>query len=76
MLVNQTWLAVVGVTALLSGVLARASAVASSLCVIGRGPVAPLWLRDIGLIPADVPALFDGPADGLCDGHYKHTYCI
>lgn len=40
--VRLTWLLlVVGVTALLSGVLARASAVASSLCVMGRGPVAP-----------------------------------
>lgn len=38
----HTWFPVVGVTALLSGVLARASAVASSLCVIGRGPTAPL----------------------------------
>lgn len=32
----------VGVTALLSGVLAKARAVASSLWVIGLGPTAPL----------------------------------
>ena len=52
----------VGVTALLSGVLARARAVASSLCVMGRGPVAPLWPRDTGRIPAGPPVRLDGPA--------------
>lgn len=67
--ITLTWLAVVGVTALLSGVLARASAVASSLCVIGLGPVAPLWLRDTGRIPAETPPLLEGPAGLLC-----HTY--
>lgn len=36
-----TWVPGVGVWELLSGVLASASAVASSLWVIGRGPAAP-----------------------------------
>lgn len=67
--INLTWLDVVGVTALLSGVLARAKAVASSLCVIGRGPVAPLWLSDTGRIPAEPPTLLAGPAGLPC---YKH----
>lgn len=59
-------------TALLSGVLARAKAVASSLCVIGRGPVAPLWLRDTGRIPAEAPTLLGGPA-GLPYSKHLHT---
>lgn len=33
---------------LLSGVLARARAVASSLWVMGRGPAAPLYPREAG----------------------------
>lgn len=61
-----TWLDVVGVTALLSGVLARARAVASSLCVIGRGPAAPLWLSDMGRMPAEPPARLEGPAGLPC----------
>lgn len=69
MQIYLTWLEVVGVTALLSGVLARAKAVASSLCVIGRGPVAPLWLRDTGRIPAEAPALLEGPAGLPCYTH-------
>lgn len=36
-----TWVPGVGVWELLSGVLARARAVASSLWVMGRGPAAP-----------------------------------
>lgn len=60
-----------GVTALLSGVLARAKAVASSLCVIGRGPVAPLWLRDTGRTPAETPALLEGPAGLPCCIQWK-----
>lgn len=36
-----TWVPGVGVWELLSGVLASASAVASSLWVMGRGPAAP-----------------------------------
>lgn len=81
MYINLTWLAVVGVTALLSGVLARAKAVASSLCVIGRGPVAPLWLRDTGRIPAEAPALLEGPAGLPCCIHvdtqeYIKALCI
>lgn len=67
--ITLTWQAVVGVTALLSGVLARARAVASSLCVIGLGPVAPLWLRDTGRIPDEAPPLLEGPARLLCDMH-------
>lgn len=66
---NLTWLEVVGVTALLSGVLARANAVANSLCVIGRGPVAPLWLSDTGRIPAEPPTLLGGPAGLPCNKH-------
>lgn len=61
-----TWLEVVGVTALLSGVLAKARAVASSLCVMGRGPAAPLWLSDIGRMPAGPPARLGGPAGLPC----------
>lgn len=61
-----TWLDVVGVTALLSGVLARARAVASSLCVMGRGPAAPLWLSDMGRMPAEPPARLGGPAGLPC----------
>lgn len=38
----------VGVWELLSGVLARAKAVASSLWVMGRGPAAPLYPREAG----------------------------
>lgn len=64
--INLTWLAVVGVTALLSGVLASARAVASSLCVIGRGPVAPLWLKDTGRIPDETLPLLEGPAGLPC----------
>lgn len=59
---SPTWLDVVGVTALLSGVLARARAVASSLCVMGRGPVAPLWPSDTGRIPAEPISLLGAPA--------------
>lgn len=49
---------------LLSGVLAKANADASSLWVMGRGPMAPLWPSDIGRDPVeglwalDEPALF------------------
>lgn len=71
--IDLTWLAVVGVTALLSGVLARAKAVASSLCVIGRGPVAPLWLRDTGRAPAEAPALLEGPAWLPCHTQIRNT---
>lgn len=56
-------------TALLSGVLARARAVASSLCVMGRGPVAPLWPSETGRIPAEPISLLGAPA-GL--PWYKH----
>lgn len=70
-ILNLTWLAVVGVTALLSGVLARANAVASSLCVIGRGPAAPLWLRDTGRIPTEAPARLEGPAELPCHTHLE-----
>lgn len=41
LLFYYTWVPGVGVWELLSGVLASASAVASSLWVIGRGPAAP-----------------------------------
>lgn len=61
-----TWLEVVGVTALLSGVLARARAVASSLWVMGRGPAAPLWLNDIGRMPAGPPTRLEVPAGLPC----------
>lgn len=37
-----------GVWELLSGVLAKARAVANSLWVIGRGPAAPLYPREAG----------------------------
>lgn len=49
-------------TALLSGVLARARAVASSLWVMGRGPVAPLWPRETGRIPAEPISLLGAQA--------------
>lgn len=39
---HPTWVPGVGVWELLSGVLASARAVASSLCVMGRGPAAPV----------------------------------
>lgn len=57
-----TWALSVGGTPLFSGVLANARADASSLCVMGRGPVAPLWPNVIGLDPADARWGLDEPA--------------
>lgn len=60
----------VGVWELLSGVLASASAVASSLWVMGRGPAAPAYPREAGREPE---VLLDGVDLVLCIEETKKT---